>query len=185
MGKGSWHRLILRYLKASGTLAAASQVPRQAGLATKPLPIGCAESLHYEHKHEPSAAGGVEVEHDQTQTNARLIKGLYRRRWADLALATLAGAQGPYRQADLKLALVTRSGSFVHHRAFSNAMSYLEANRLVVRRDERPGVVRYEIADLGRVLHAQLDAVEHAVHERHPDDDAQQSSARGHHRPEQ
>jgi DNA-binding HxlR family transcriptional regulator len=101
----------------------------------------------------------VEVEHDQTQTNSRLIKGLYRRRWADLALATLAGAQRPYRQADLKLALVAQSGNFVHHRAFSNAMSYLEANRLVVRRDEQPGVVLYEIADLGRVLHAQLDAV--------------------------
>jgi DNA-binding HxlR family transcriptional regulator len=114
-----------------------------------------------------------------------LIRGLYRRRWADLALATLAGAQGPYRQADLKLALVARSGIFVHHRAFSNAMSYLEANHLVVRRNEKPGVVLYEIADLGRVLHAQLLAVEHSVHERHTDDDAQQSTARCHPRPEQ
>jgi hypothetical protein len=120
----------------------------------------------------------VEVETEHTQPNSRLIKGIYRRRLADLALATLAEAREPYRQADLKLALATKSGSFVHHRTFSNAMSYLEANRLVVRRDARPGVVLYEIAGLGRVVHAQLAAVEHSVHGHQPEGDTPES-ARG------
>lgn len=117
------------------------------------------------------------MEHDQAQTDSRLIKGLYRRRWAGPALAALAKARGPYRQAELKLALVARSGSLVHHRAFSNAMSYLEANHLVVRRDDQPGVVLYEIADFGRELHAQLDAVEHSAHKGRARYDVMRSTA--------
>lgn len=121
------------------------------------------------------------MDNEHAQPISRLIKGLYRRRLADLVLATLAEAHEPCRQADLKLALATKSGSFVHHRTFSNAMSYLEAYGLVVRRDVRPGVVLYEIADLGRVVHAQLTAVEQSVHEHNPEGDARQCSTGGGH----
>jgi DNA-binding HxlR family transcriptional regulator len=90
-----------------------------------------------------------------------LIKGLYHRRWARSALSVLA--DGPHRQADLKVELVSRSGSLVHHRAFISAMSYLESNRLVQRHDHPRGRVMYEIAELGRELHAQLESLERAV----------------------
>jgi DNA-binding HxlR family transcriptional regulator len=103
-----------------------------------------------------------------------LIKGLYRRRWARPALSALASAEGPYRQADLIVELVSSSGSLVHHRTFSYAMSYLEANHLVVRDDHRPGLVAYEMTHLGREVHARLETLEQAVHGHHSDRDIQQ-----------
>jgi DNA-binding HxlR family transcriptional regulator len=91
--------------------------------------------------------------------------GLYRRRWARSALSALA--EGPRRQADLKVELVSRSGRLVHHRTFISAMSYLESNSLIQRHDHLPGRVVYEIAELGRQLHAHLESLEQAVQDHH------------------
>jgi hypothetical protein len=102
----------------------------------------------------------VKVEEpDQSPASIRLIGGLYRRRWARPALSTLARADHPYRQADLITELVASARSMVHFRAFAYALSYLVDNRLVVRHD-RPGLVAYEITDLGRQVQARLQGLE-------------------------
>lgn len=109
----------------------------------------------------------MESSRRKSPASSALIMGLYRRRWARSALSALA--EGPRRQADLKVELVSRSGRLVHHRTFISAMSYLESNNLVQRHDHLPGRVVYEIAELGRQLHAHLESLEETVQEHHAD----------------
>lgn len=95
-----------------------------------------------------------------------LVDGLFARRLARPVLRVLA-EDGPMRYRDLRAALADVSGA-VHSRTLENALAYLCARGLVVRRHESARFTELAVTSRGEAINSILRAMQWAVDQTTP-----------------